>query len=45
MTDFHTTHVGSLPRPQAMMTKILRKQEITSTDLRRYLIELVEKQL
>ena len=45
MTGFKTTHVGSLPRPQEMMTKVLRKQEITRNDLRRYLADIVEKQL
>ena len=37
MTAIKTTHVGSLPRPQEMVTKVLRKQEVTQADLRRYL--------
>ncbi|RJQ87929.1 MAG: epoxyalkane--coenzyme M transferase [Desulfobacteraceae bacterium] len=45
MTAFKTTHVGSLPRPQEMMDKLMRKQEITQADLKRYLAGIVEKQL
>jgi 5-methyltetrahydropteroyltriglutamate--homocysteine methyltransferase len=44
MTAFKTTHVGSLPRPREMMTKILRKQEITVNELRRYLTDILETQ-
>ncbi len=40
-----TTHVGSLPRPQAMHTKYLKKQEVTEADLRNYLTEILEKQI
>src|SRR5210317_100278 len=40
-----TTHVGSLPRPQDMHTKYLKKQEVTDADLRNYLTEILEKQL
>jgi 5-methyltetrahydropteroyltriglutamate--homocysteine methyltransferase len=40
-----TTHVGSLPRPQEMIAKALRKQEITKDDLRKYLTAIMEKQL
>jgi 5-methyltetrahydropteroyltriglutamate--homocysteine methyltransferase len=40
-----TTHVGSLPRPQAMHIKHLRKQEVTNADLRNYLTEIIEKQM
>ena len=40
-----TTHVGSLPRPQDMHTKYLRKQEVTDADLRNYLTEILEKQI
>jgi len=40
-----TTHVGSLPRPAAMITKQLRKEEISSDDLKSYVYELVERQL
>ena len=40
-----TTHVGSLPRPADMHTKKLKKQEITGDDLRRYLTEILEKQI
>lgn len=45
MTDFKTTHVGSLPRPQEMIGKVLRKQEITRHDLRQYLTGIMERQL
>ena len=44
MSDISTTHVGSLPRPQDMMTKLLRKQEITTDDLLRYVTETMERQ-
>ena len=40
-----TTHVGSLPRPQDMHTKYLKKQEVTDADLRNYLTEIIEKQI
>ena len=40
-----TTHVGSLPRPRDMHTKQLRKQEVSDADLRRYLTEILEKQI
>jgi 5-methyltetrahydropteroyltriglutamate--homocysteine methyltransferase len=45
MKVIKTTHVGSLPRPQEMIAKALRKQEITREDFRRYLTGLMEKQL
>ncbi|MGD9212679.1 MAG: cobalamin-independent methionine synthase II family protein [Desulfobacteraceae bacterium] len=45
MVAIKTTHVGSLPRPQEMIAKTLRKQEITDKDLKRYLTELLEKQI
>ncbi len=45
MADFKTTHVGSLPRPQEMIGKVLRKQEVTRDDLKRYLAGLIDKQL
>ena len=40
-----TTHVGSLPRPQDMHTKHLKKQEVTEADLRTYLTDILEKQI
>ena len=40
-----TTHVGSLPRPRDMHTKYLKKQEVTDADLRKYLTEILEKQI
>jgi len=40
-----TTHVGSLPRPSAMVTKQLKKEEITDADMRTYVTELLERQL
>jgi 5-methyltetrahydropteroyltriglutamate--homocysteine methyltransferase len=40
-----TTHVGSLPRPAAMITKQLRKEEISDDDLKAYVRELLERQL
>jgi 5-methyltetrahydropteroyltriglutamate--homocysteine methyltransferase len=45
MTVIKTTHVGSLPRPQAMIAKALRKQENTRGDLKHYLRIIMEKQL
>ena len=45
MKSIETTHVGSLPRPPEMILKTLRKQAITGEDLRRYLKNIVEKQL
>jgi methionine synthase II (cobalamin-independent) len=45
MKVIKTTHVGSLPRPQEMIAKVLRKQEITRDDLRQYLSVIMEKQL
>ena len=44
MPLFKTTHVGSLPRPAEMLSKQLRKQEVSDEDLRRYLREIMEKQ-
>ena len=40
-----TTHVGSLPRPAAMITRQLRKEELSPDDIRAYLTELLERQL
>jgi len=40
-----STHVGSLPRPAAMIAQQLRKEQITDTDLRGYLRELIDRQL
>ena len=40
-----TTHVGSLPRPAAMITKQLKKEEISDDDLKAYVRELLERQL
>ncbi len=45
MTEFKTTHVGSLPRPPEMIAGALRKQPVTRQALRRYLTGIVEKQL
>ena len=45
MTHFRTTHVGSLPRPQEMVNKTLRKQPVARTDLRNYLTDMVQRQL
>jgi 5-methyltetrahydropteroyltriglutamate--homocysteine methyltransferase len=45
MKAIQTTHVGSLPRPPEMMAKVLRKQEITKDDLRRYVSVTMEKQV
>lgn len=45
MVQIKTTHVGSLPRPPEMITKTLRKQEITTEDLKKYLTQIVGKQL
>jgi len=40
-----TTHVGSLPRPADMISKSVRKQEITEPDLRSYVSDILEKQV
>jgi 5-methyltetrahydropteroyltriglutamate--homocysteine methyltransferase len=40
-----TTHVGSLPRPAEMMNKVLHRQTVTNGDLRRYLREIMERQI
>ena len=45
MTDIKTTHVGSLPRPTEMMAKLLRKEDVTPEDLRRYLATILDRQL
>jgi 5-methyltetrahydropteroyltriglutamate--homocysteine methyltransferase len=45
MAIIKTTHVGSLPRPHEMMASVLRNQEITRDELRRYLTVIMEKQL
>lgn len=45
MATFKTTHVGSLPRPQEMNTKLLRKENITKEEIRNYLKGILEKQL
>ena len=45
MKVIKTTHVGSLPRPPEMIAKVLRKQEVTKDDLRRYVTVTMEKQL
>ncbi len=44
MTTINTTHVGSLPRPQEMLSRQLRKQPVTDQDLRRFLGEIMERQ-
>ncbi len=40
-----TTHVGSLPRPAAMIAKQLKKTDITEQELKEYLSEIIERQL
>lgn len=45
MTPIKTTHVGSLPRPSEMMGRILRKQAITPADLRRFLTDIMQRQV
>ena len=40
-----TTHVGSLPRPKEMHTQFLRQKIIGDNDLRRYLGDIIEKQI
>ncbi len=45
MAAIKTTHVGSLPRPTEMMTKLMRKQEISATELRQYLTTILQRQL
>ena len=44
MTAIKTTHVGSLPRPQEMLSRQLRKQPVTDQDLRRFLGEIMDRQ-
>jgi 5-methyltetrahydropteroyltriglutamate--homocysteine methyltransferase len=45
MTRIKTTHVGSLPRPQQMLTKALRKQEVKAEELRGYVSDVLHRQL
>ena len=45
MPGIKTTHVGSLPRPAEMMAKIVRKQDVTTRDLRQYLAAILDRQL
>lgn len=45
MKTIKTTHVGSLPRPQELIAKALRKQETARDDLKPYLKIIMEKQL
>ena len=40
-----TTHVGSHPRPAEMITRQLKKQEVSSYDLKKYVTELLDRQL
>jgi 5-methyltetrahydropteroyltriglutamate--homocysteine methyltransferase len=40
-----TTHVGSLPRPNEMHTKVLRQKKLSDDDLRGYLTTIIEKQI
>ena len=40
-----TTHVGSLPRPAEMITRQLRKEEITDEDLKTYVESIIERQI
>jgi 5-methyltetrahydropteroyltriglutamate--homocysteine methyltransferase len=43
--NIKTTHVGSLPRPQEMNTKFLKKEKISTDDLRNYLKVILERQI
>ena len=43
--EIKTTHVGSLPRPKEMHTKLLRQQQLNDDDLRGYLTAIIEKQI
>ncbi len=40
-----TTHVGSLPRPAAMLAKQLKKEQITDNDLQIYMMDIMKRQL
>jgi 5-methyltetrahydropteroyltriglutamate--homocysteine methyltransferase len=40
-----TTHVGSLPRPTSMVLRQLRKEEVSTDDLRQYVRETIDRQL
>ena len=44
MTDFKTTHVGSLPRPSEMIARTLRKQAVGPDALKGYLADIMERQ-
>lgn len=39
-----TTHVGSLPRPAAMITRQLKKEALSENELRAFIIEVMERQ-
>jgi 5-methyltetrahydropteroyltriglutamate--homocysteine methyltransferase len=43
--EIKTTHVGSLPRPPEMITKNIKKQQITNDDLKSYLTHILERQI
>ena len=43
--EIRTTHVGSLPRPQEMITKSIKKQKVTNEDLKSYLTNILERQI
>jgi 5-methyltetrahydropteroyltriglutamate--homocysteine methyltransferase len=45
MAAIKTTHVGSLPRPAEMMARLIRKQDVTTADLKQYLTTILERQL
>ncbi len=45
MTEIRTTHVGSLPRPAEMVTRQLRKEAFSAEDMRRFVDEVVERQV
>ncbi|MBT3272714.1 MAG: cobalamin-independent methionine synthase II family protein [Spirochaetales bacterium] len=40
-----TTHVGSLPRPDEMVTRQAKKEAIDSADLHRYTSDIIKRQL
>lgn len=40
-----TTHVGSLPRPAAMNTRMLKKEPVTEGDLETWVTEILDRQM
>lgn len=45
MQTIETTHVGSLPRPDSMNAKLLRKQAISKDELDEYVTDVIKRQM